>query len=816
MKRYLIRAGILAAVFIVTVLVLSLTTNKQVDQATDDMATPELPRLSFACQGYTVNPLSGYVGDFDGNSVHGDILPIDASGEMTLYVTTFNKPIDKLTYKMHRLGAKRILAEGRIKVKKDPDQQLTAYKLDLTDAFKKLGKDRQAVFALTADVDGETVHYYTRLVQPDPTCTKACLDFAINVHDQTMNPEEGSSLETMLEPAELENQTLNYVTIESDYDYVTWQGLKPEVVGNTTWFIHEANSVSTSLTMRYQVVLTGLKDDTIYTVEEFFRIRGNGKQMYLLDYERRMEHDLEDMSTLTDETGLNLGIADIDNDLAVDAKGSNVAFVQNETVYTYNKKKKTLVRAFGFNDAKMRSFPYDDCKRDIHILKVTGKGDVIFTVAGYMPRGDHEGRVGLSLFQYNYEKNAVGEILFVPSELGYEVARDKLKSCLCYGGEDANYYLVADDILYRLRLGAGSSASKKAVEEDMTTERYAISQDAARIAYLDEDGVINVRDLKEGKKYKVKPPEDESIQPIGFIGADLAYGIMREEDAGHMPDGRAITPYHKIVLCNKNNDELMSYEKKGVFIRDAWVAKETVTLERVQNTETGYVDIADDYIQSSKASKAGNVKQEYLAGEDGVDRLHVTYENGLSDKKTALVMPKQSFAAGDIRLALSKKDYTRRFYVFGHGRADSGYDLPGEAIVNADKLSGVVTEGMQNIFWERGNRDLMYVIDRVQSFKADKGQSGKDACVEYALKFAKAEKTLDLTGCSSEQTLYLINHNKPVVMVGKGDSALLLYGYTNDEVRCVNPKNGKRITRTVEQLDTAARAYLSVDTRKSK
>lgn len=813
MKRYLVRTGVLAAVFIVSVVLFTALTNKGKEKTADTMATPELPRLSFACQGYTVNPLNGYLGDIDGKSIHGDILPIDESGMMTLYVTTFNKPIDKLTYSMYRLGGSRALATGEVKVKSDPDQQLTAYKLDLSDAFKKLGKDTQAMMEMKADVDGETVSYFMRLVSPDPTTTKACLDFAVNVHDQTMDPREGGTLETMLEPADLENQTLHYVTIESDYDYVTWLGLKPEAVGNTTWFIHEANSVSTSLTMRYQVMLTGLDDDTIYTVEEFYRIRGNGKQMYLLDFERRLDHGIDDMAALTDEAGLNLGISGTENDLTVDKSGSNVAFVQNETVYAYNKKKNAFVRIFGFYDAKTRSFPADDHKRDINILKVTGSGDVIFTVAGYMPRGDHEGRVGLSLFHYNYEKNYVGEILFVPSDLGYEVARDKLTSCLSYGGEDANYYVVINDLLYRLRLGAGNSAAKKAVEENMTEDRYTISEDAARIAYLTEDGDIMVRDLGKGKKYKVKPPGGESIKPIGFIGGDLAYGVMREEDEGPMPDGRKITPYYKVVLCNRDNEELMTYQKDGVYMRDAWVENETVTMERVQSTETGYVDIADDYIQNNKISKAGNVSQEVLTGEDGIDRVHVVYENGISGKKSHMLTPKQSFEAGDIRLALSKKDYNGRYYVFGHGKADRGYDSPGEAIAAAAKLSGVVTEGMQEIFWERGNRDLLYVIKRMQSFKAEEGQSAKDAAIEHMLKFAGATESLDLTGCSAEQTLYLINKNKPVVMVGKGDSALLLYGYVNDEVRCVDPKTGKRVNRTVQKLDDAARAYLTVDDR---
>ena len=77
MKRYLARAGILAAVFIVAAIFFSILTSKGNQGTASQMATPSLPRLSFSCQGYNVNPLSGYVGKLDEESIHGDILPLD-------------------------------------------------------------------------------------------------------------------------------------------------------------------------------------------------------------------------------------------------------------------------------------------------------------------------------------------------------------------------------------------------------------------------------------------------------------------------------------------------------------------------------------------------------------------------------------------------------------------------------------------------------------------------------------------------------------------------------------------------------------------
>ncbi len=812
MKRYLGRAGVLLAVFIAAVVFFSIMTNKGNKGATSQMATPELPRLFFSCQGYTVNPLNGYLGKIDSESIHGDILPLDASGKTTMYVTTYNKPLDKLSYEVFSLDGKSLLKE-KVKVKSDPDQQLTAYDLDLSEAFKELGKDVQAKLVLTAEVDDEKVTYFMRLVMPDPTTTRACLDFAQNVHDQTLQgqTEEGGTLEGMLESADLEEQTLDYVTIESDYEYVMWQNLKPKPVGNVTWFIHEANSVSTSVSMRYQVMLTGMDDDAIYTVDEFFRIRGNGKQMYLLDYVRRADHALVNTEHLLDDTGLDLGITHKDKEVAVDSGGTNVAFVQDETVYEYNKKKNALVKIFSFAEEQTGSFLPDDNQRDFTILKVTGKGDVIFCVAGYMPRGEHEGKVGLSLYQYDYEKNYVGEILFVPSELSYEVAREDLSSCLCYGGKDATYYVVADETLNRLRVGAGSSSSRKVIEENMTEDRYTISRDGSQIAYLEKSGDIRVLNLSSDDKYTVNAPSGEELTPIGFVGKDLCYGLIRTEDAGQMVDGRDVRPIHAVVLCNKDDDNLMTYEKDGVLMRDAWVEDGTVTLERIQKAEGPYLDIADDYIQSNAVSKAGNIEQDKVVTDEGIEKIHLTYQNGIPAKKPHYLTPKQSFSTQSVPVKLTKNHYKERYYVFGYGRAAGGEDLPGQAINRADQIAGVVTTGAQGIFWERGNRDLIYEIPNFSLFKANEGQPESESAIEHMLSYSKTKKSIDLSECNIEQLLYLINQNRPVVALTKDGGALLMYGYSETTIHCITPANGETVKLSHEEVQNNVKAYLTAD-----
>ena len=83
MKRRLIHAGILAAVFVVAVIVFSYVTNRGNNNMTADLGSATLPSVSFACQGYEVNYLTGYTQEMDVTTMRDSITPvIDQTLEM--------------------------------------------------------------------------------------------------------------------------------------------------------------------------------------------------------------------------------------------------------------------------------------------------------------------------------------------------------------------------------------------------------------------------------------------------------------------------------------------------------------------------------------------------------------------------------------------------------------------------------------------------------------------------------------------------------------------------------------------------------------
>ena len=59
-------------------------------------------------------------------------------------------------------------------------------------------------------------------------------------------------------------------------------------------------------------------------------------------------------------------------------------------------------------------------------------------------------------------------------------------------------------------------------------------------------------------------------------------------------------------------------------------------------------------------------------------------------------------------------------------------------------------------------------------------------------------KRMDLTGCSLNQILYIINKGRPVIAMTDASHAILLVGYTTDDVTYIDPDTGESKT-----VDTA-------------
>ena len=529
MKKRMRKAGILLVVFVAAIFVSSLFMNNGVDDQIIDLGDPTLPRISFQKEGRTVNALAGYVNEMDVTAMRDTITPLEANGTLQIQIEEFGNKITGVEYKVYSLNGEETYLEGKQKDISD-ETILLDLKKGLPDEVS------EAVLEVILSMEEEQAHFYTRITRPDELSLKECLDFAQDFHAKTLEKNSQEELKNYLETsAEGDNTTYQTVTIHSDADHVTWGNLSPQVVEEPEWSIKESNSVYTSLLAQYQVTCAGDTGEIeTYDVREFFRIRYVQGEIYLLDYNRKMEQIFDANQKVLDQNGILLGIASSDILYETNSSGNIVSFVRNGNLWTYNVKQNELAQVFSFsniegNDARSRCDQHN-----IRIISVEKNGSTAFAVYGYMNRGAHEGEVGVDIYYYDIEKNVVQEKAFIPSTKSFAIAEEELGKMVYYNQDQNLSYILAGGKFYKIDL---TKDEQTVLAKNLEEGQYTVSADGHLIAYQ-TSGTINtaqeikVLNLKTDEENAVAAKSGEAIRPLGFIGSDFVYFSSAPPGAG--------------------------------------------------------------------------------------------------------------------------------------------------------------------------------------------------------------------------------------------------------------------------------------------
>ena len=146
--------------------------------------------------------------------------------------------------------------------------------------------------------------------------------------------------------------------------------------------------------------------------------------------------------------------------------------------------------------------------------------------------------------------------------------------------------------------------------------------------------------------------------------------------------------------------------------------------------------------------------------------------------------------------------YTGKYFVYGYGELQGIYDRAGEAVREAASYSGCVVDSEQSYIWEQGNRSKQHFIegkDEVIQNIIDKLQQ-RQAPVDI-LKELNGGKAHDLTGCTTELMLYLIDKDKPVIGMLDAERAVILVGYTEGSVVYIDVDSRERRAVPIGEMD---------------
>lgn len=811
MKKRLIKVGVLVAVFIATLVISSLIINSGTDDEIVDMGSPTLPRVSFTVGNTEVNPLFGYVQDMDVTAMRDTITPLGAGGSLTMNIEENGNEISDIAYEVYSLDGEDKYTEGKADVPDEDGQASLQLGNILSDEV------REAVLKVILTTGDETVSYYTRIAAPTDLTTQECLEYAMDFHDKAINQEGTEDLQSHLEPnEESDNTTYQTVNIHSDVTHVQWGELSPEIVGDVEWSIKESNTVYTSILAKYQVSCQDESGETaLYNVKEFFRVRFLADTIYLLDYNRDMEEIFEGRTQDFDENGILFGITSLgDIQYETNSDETIVAFVQERNLWLYNGEEDELTEVFSFSDQEGRDMRSKNDQHAVRIISMDDNGNLAFAVYGYMNRGYHEGEVGVGIYYFSTDTNAIEEKAFIPSTKSYAIAADELGKMVYYNHEQSMLYVLADGTLYQIDL---DSDDQTVLAENLSEDQYAVSDDGQQMAYQtagsqtdeednSEEGTdavqtgICVMNLKSGDTYTIDAADGETLRPLGFINGDFVFGKSRPSDTGVTAAGEEISPMYEIEIRNSKNETeaQYSFEDQNIYTTDILIDGNLLTLNRVVKEGNTYNSTSQEYITNNQERVETSISLETYTTDLKETQVRMTFADGIGSTEPKLIKPGQIASREPLTVTLGGGDSGEKFYVYGMGELVEIYDRAGYAIQKANEVSGVVISSNQQYVWERGNRDLVYSTD-ASAFGREGNETSLEACERYMERYEAHQ--INLTGCTLDQVLYVINRGCPVIALIDTNHAVLLTGYTTTDITYVDPDDGESHTVSMSTME---------------
>ncbi len=833
MAKYIYKGIILFFIFCGALIFFTVNQGSGVVNAgkTVEAGTESYPVLTVETGSSKINQLYGYSGTIAPSIVRLSITPLNASKSMTVTTGDNQSEIQKIKYQILDKETNEVYEEKEINAIEDNQRKIP---LTFDYAFDT---GNEYIFSMTVTLDnGERVHYYTRLkYYVNDTHLTEKLKFAMDFHNLTFHKDKDKELGIYLETdATQTNDTLAKVTIHSNVDLVTWGKLSPNVTSDIVPVVKEFNTETACILLNYYVKGTTSSGTEVFHVREFFRVRYAGARAYLLGYERTMEAMFDENLASTNKSQLKLGITqDTDMDIVTSKDKKRLYFARNGVLYEYdmNKNQNKLYEVYRMYSRGAADVYTLNDESDIRINKLDEEGNVYFTVYGYIPRGEYEGKVAVILYQYKAKEKTVEEVIYLPMDNTYQQLKEDFNP-YSYVNSNHVYFFIVDNIVYSYNIQAHRL---DIIAENVRDTSFVVMKKQNCFAWSSDlqkgygESII-VYNLETDAKTELKSPgRGEYIRLLGTIDSNVVYGYVHKNQIKVKKDGTTILPCYKMEIADREGKVLKSYERKNVFISDINVNGNVLTMERCKKNGNSYKTVSQDSILSPEDKEKEIVSLVSRITTSSLTEWYISLPYGyVLTKVPARVKCEDEIVTNERALHLEHAGVTK-YYVYAMGRITGAYENAAEAILQADEQMGVVVSSHHQVVWERGGSFNMNSIGGISLQKTGDGINSIEACAYMVLKanhysvkakdlgnhkksvYEMLDKYMDrpvnLSGISLEQALYFVSSGKAVIAMTGVTEAVVISGYTQQTVTLLNPNTGREETvnrRQAEEMFEAA------------
>ncbi len=811
MKKVISKLAVCIVVFVITLFVSSSIYNQGNKELTTNMAQATLPLVHITTKGIAYNYLHGLRQEMDGSFFRDTITPLGDGRTLGFVIDKYGNEISDITFEVRSIDGARLVEKTKVS-----DYQETDDRIQATVTIKDLIETGvEYNWILMLKIQNETVRYYTRIIDSEGYNTYEKLLFVREFHDKTFDKERAKDLVTYLEPnSKGDNTTLSHVDIHSSLKQITWADLNVSQISKPQIVISEIESQTASIRMHYRVQTKEGKKTDQYNVVEFFRIRHTPDRTYLLDYERSMNQIFDPAADVYGGSKIMLGIRDSNVQMMESDGGSNLAFVNENQLFCYHAADKKIAYLFSFYDGDDPRSNYDN--HDIKILNVDETENVRFMVYGYMNRGRHEGSIGVQVYEYNGMLNTVEELIFIPYNKAYATLKTDMEQ-LSYINKNGIFYMYLDGSILAVDL---MKLTCEEIAQNLQQGSFQVSHTNKMLVWQNSADAYDctkliLMNLNTGETQEIETSGTSRMLPLGFIEEDLIYGVAEFDDISIDFSGSVTFPMNTVYIQNERGEVLKTYSQEGIYVTEAVIEENLISLMRVVKQEDGsYTSTADDQIVNNLVDELGYNSSEVVVTQTYEKIVQLVLKNGMEIKKPKNTKPLQVLFEGARELTVEIKQPVSRYYVYGKYGIDGTFTHESEAINLAYSISGTVVNQNGDYIWKRSSRSTRNQIMAITGKQRGEDNSDLAVCLETILEFCGSIKNvqpmldqgktvrqileeningataLDLRGVSLDAILYYVNQDIPVLVSLENDSAMLVIGFNELNVVVMNPQSG--------------------------
>jgi hypothetical protein len=260
---------------------------------------------------------------------------------------------------------------------------------------------------------------------------------------------------------------------------------------------------------------------------------------------------------------------------------------------------------------------------------------------------------------------------------------------------------------------------------------------------------------------------------------------------------------------------LKTYRQENIYVTDATVSDNLITLSRLEKDEDGsYQTIADDQIVNNYVESGGYNSSEVVTTQNYEKIVQLVVRKTMETTKLKITNPLEVMFDGDRILDINIENPVERYYVYGKYSINATFTHEADAINLAYSINGVVINQDGDCVWKKTSRSTRNQIMAISGKATESDSSDIATCVEVILGFAGSTKNvqpmldsgmsvrqilennlnnttvLDLAGVSLDAVLYYVNMDIPVLVTFNDDSAMLVIGFNELNVVVMDPTNG--------------------------